>query len=51
MRLREILSLVETAPPGKKAAHFIKTNKKEFKQRYGKDWAKYLYGTAWKQFG
>ena len=41
----------EVAPPGKKAERFIKKHKKEFKKNYGKKWASYLYGTAWKQFG
>lgn len=43
--------ILESAPPGKKAEDFIRHNKKAFKQRYGKKWSSYLYGTAWKQFG
>lgn len=46
-----LIELFEKAPPGKKAEHFVRKNKTAFKQRYGKDWARYLYGTAWKQFG
>jgi hypothetical protein len=41
----------ESAPPGKKAERFIKHHKRDFKKRYGKKWASYLYGRAWKQFG
>lgn len=44
-------TIQEAAPPGKKAEKFIKQHKKDFKKRYGKKWASYLYGTAWKQFG
>ena len=41
----------ETAPPGKKPERFIKKSKKDFKKRYGKNWEKVLYATAWKNFG
>ena len=41
----------EKAPPGKKAEKFIKDNKDDFKQKYGKKWQSVLYATAWKQFG
>ena len=41
----------ESAPPGKKAEDFIKDNKAEFKDRYGKKWQEVLYATAWKKFG
>jgi hypothetical protein len=41
----------ETAPPGKKAEDFIKSNKDDFKKRYGNRWQEVLYATAWKQFG
>lgn len=43
--------ITETAPPGKKAEDFIKSNKKDFSKRYGKDGEKVLYATAWKNFG
>lgn len=43
--------LEESAPPGKKAERFIKKSKKDFKKRYGKNWEKVLYATAWKNFG
>lgn len=41
----------ESAPPGKKAEDFIKSNKEEFKKRYGKRGEEVLYATAWKKFG
>ena len=41
----------EKAPPGKKAEHFITSNKADFKKRYGDRWEEVLYATAWKQFG
>ncbi|NBP74151.1 MAG: hypothetical protein EBU57_13575, partial [Alphaproteobacteria bacterium] len=37
----------EAAPPGQE--DWIKDRKAEFKKRYGKDWEKVLYATAWKQ--
>lgn len=43
--------LEEVAPPGKKAERFIKQNKAEFKKRYGDNWERVLYATAWKKFG
>jgi hypothetical protein len=39
--------IVEVAPPGME--DWIKSRKPEFKKRYGKDWEKVLYATAWKQ--
>ena len=44
-------ALDEKAPPGKKAESFIKKNKDSFKKRYGKQWKKVLYATAWEKFG
>lgn len=44
-------NLSETSPPGAKAERFIRKNKRDFKERYGKRWKKVLYATAWKQFG
>lgn len=41
----------ESAPPGKEAKDFISNSKSEFKKKYGKDWEKKLYATAWKKFG
>jgi hypothetical protein len=41
----------ESAPPGKKAEDFIKSNKAGFKDRYGDRWEEVLYATAWKKFG
>ncbi len=49
--LRELSALVESAPSGKKAERFIKHAKKDFKKKYGKNWKKVLYATAWKNFG
>lgn len=40
----------EVAPPSEKSEKFIKDKKSSFKDRYGKDWASYLYGVAWKQY-
>ena len=40
-------NIEEVAPPGQE--DFIKTAKPEFKKRYGKDWKKALYSTAWKR--
>jgi hypothetical protein len=47
----ESKEVMEKAPPGEKAERFIKSNKESFKKRYGKDWERVLYATAWKQFG
>jgi hypothetical protein len=49
--IQESVKVKEKAPPGKKAEDFIKNNKESFKKRYGKDWERVLYATAWKQFG
>lgn len=43
--------LIEKAPHGEKAEHFITKHKKDFKERYGKKWKEVLYATAWKKFG
>ena len=44
-------SLTEVAPEGKKAEEFITKNKASFKKRYGDNWERVLYATAWKLFG
>ena len=44
-------NLTEVAPEGKKAEDFITKNKAAFKKRYGDDWERVLYATAWKLFG
>jgi hypothetical protein len=44
-------AIYELAPPGEKAEHFIMGNKGAFKKRYGKNWERALYATAWKKFG
>ena len=41
----------EEAPPGDKAERFIRKNKADFKERYGENWERVLYATAWKNFG
>jgi nicotinic acid mononucleotide adenylyltransferase len=41
----------EVAPPGKDAEEFIKNSKDKFKKRYGDNWEKVLYATAWKVHG
>ena len=39
--------LDEVAPPDRKIESWIKKNKKRFKEKYGKDYEKYLYGKSW----
>jgi len=41
--------LNEVTPPDDKSERFVKKAKASFKDRYGEDWASYLYGVAWKQ--
>lgn len=50
-KLAEELQLQEKSPPGADAEHWITSNKERFKERYGDDYAKYLYGKAWSLFG
>lgn len=45
---QESVELDEKAPPGME--DFIKASKASFKKRYGKDWQKVLYATAWKKY-
>lgn len=40
----------EVAPPGRESEKWIKKNKKRFKDKYGKDYEKYLYGKAWNNY-
>lgn len=40
----------EVAPPGQESEKWIKKNKKRFKDKYGKDYEKYLYGKAWNNY-
>lgn len=40
----------EVAPPGKESEKWIRKNKKRFKEKYGKDYEKYLYGKAWNNY-
>jgi len=48
--LLELHNLNEKSPPSEKAEKFIKSSKKDFKKRYGKNWKRVLYATAWKNF-
>jgi nicotinic acid mononucleotide adenylyltransferase len=50
-QIRSLISWAESAPPGKDAEEFIKTNKEKFKTRYGEKWEQVLYATAWKVYG
>lgn len=43
-------NIKEVAPPSKKIEKFIKGSKQDFKKRYGKNWEKILYATAWKKY-
>ncbi len=45
-----LMKTMESAPPNKKAEKFIKSQKSSFKKRYGKNWKRVLYATAWKRF-
>lgn len=49
LKLRRALD--ESIPPSEKAKRFIKKAKKSFRNRYGKNWERALYATAWKHFG
>jgi hypothetical protein len=40
----------EVSPPSKRIERMIKKNKEYFKKKYGKDWERILYATAWKQY-
>ena len=51
MGIDEVVDLLEVAPTAKGAEDWIKSVKSDFKKRYGKDWQKVLYATAWKRFG
>ena len=42
--------ITEVAPPGKESEKWIRKNKKRFKDKYGKDYEKYLYGKAWNNY-
>lgn len=45
------MKLNEKAPPSKEAEEWIKSVKSSFKNKYGDDWERVLYSTAWKKFG
>lgn len=49
MRFKDYL-LTEEAPPDKEIEKWIKDNKARFKEKYGDDYEKYLYGRAWKMY-
>ena len=42
--------LEEVAPPDREIESWIRKNKKAFKDRYGEDYGKFLYGKAWKKY-
>ena len=42
--------LDEVAPPDRSIEKWIGDNKERFKEKYGKDYGKYLYGKAWNKF-
>ncbi len=46
----ETETLNEVTPPDDKSERFVLKKKEAFKDRYGDDWASYLYGVAWKQY-
>jgi hypothetical protein len=55
-KIRSLISwnnakIEEVAPPGAAAEDFIKNSKEKFKKRYGDNWEKVLYATAWKVHG
>jgi hypothetical protein len=45
------IEVLEVAPKNKEAEDFVIANKNKFKSRYGKNWEKILYATAWKLYG
>lgn len=47
----ETMVLDEASPPGDKVERFIKDASDTFKKKYGKNWERVLYATAWKKFG
>lgn len=50
-KIEEAISQInEVTPPDEKSERFVKKAKASFKDRYGDDWASYLYGVAWKQY-
>lgn len=51
LSFNQFFRINEKAPPGKKTEEWIEDNKAEFKERYGDEWEKILYATAWKMFG
>lgn len=51
MNISDTLTMLEVAPPGENAENWIKTVKSDFKKRYGDEWQRVLYATAWKKFG
>ena len=40
----------EVAPPDSQIEKWIENNEERFKERYGKEYKKYLYGKAWNKF-
>ena len=46
-----VITLLEVAPTAPGAEDWINSVKSDFQKRYGDDWQKVLYATAWKRFG
>lgn len=46
-----VIRLLEVAPSSPGAEKWITSVKNNFKKKYGADWEKVLYATAWKRFG
>ena len=45
------IEVLEVAPKNKNAEDFIMANKSKFESKYGNNWKKILYATAWKLYG
>lgn len=48
MNDNEMEELDEKSPPSKEAEKWIEDNKEKFKKKYGDEWKKVIYSTAWK---
>lgn len=42
--------ITEVAPPSRESEDWINKNKERFKEKYGKEYEKYLYGKAWNKY-
>jgi intracellular sulfur oxidation DsrE/DsrF family protein len=43
-------TMTEVAPPDAEIESWVEANKDSFKEKYGKQYGKYLYGKAWNKF-